>query len=398
MDYTFNFLVDRTVRGKIYPALAQWQARPYTAEWRQFGDHWPYTTPVRIQEYCAEHGVGMNLYLEGSDLPEQCYYPVCIGFFDFAIDYVALLPEFVKSYLADQKIKVLFFYHEGDNPVEIQKRLDKIFIDHGFDSQAYVFVSSNSRAKDLRGFVHFVDFELWYFQRNLNQPCVRPHLNLRSKNFTVLSRTHKWWRAAVMTDLHRNGLLGSAYWSYCQRPDTETINDCPIEIDLLSRLRWDITRFTAAAPYTCDTLDDVQKNDHSTLVAEHFNDSYCNIVLESQFDVDQSQGSFLTEKTFKPIKHGQLFFIAGGPGSVQILRDLGYRTFDSVLDHSYDREPDPTLRWLGLLDSIKDANNRGLHKLYHECYEDICHNQKLFCDTKKERLNTLLKDCHEQYC
>ena len=50
MDYTFNFLVDRTVRGKIYPALAQWQARPYTAEWRQFGDHWPYTTPVRIQE------------------------------------------------------------------------------------------------------------------------------------------------------------------------------------------------------------------------------------------------------------------------------------------------------------------------------------------------------------
>ena len=41
----------------------------------------------------------------------------------------------------------------------------------------------------------------------------------------------------------------------------------------------------------------------------------------------------LTEKTFKPIKHGQLFFVAGPAGSLQALRDMGYRTFDHVLDN-----------------------------------------------------------------
>jgi hypothetical protein len=397
MESSFNFLVDQTIRGKIYPALAKWQARPYTPQWRQFGEHWPFTTPLRVQEYCVQHQVNIHTIPFDADIPEKCYYPICVGFFDFGIDYVDLLPAIVKELLRQDKIKILFFYHEGDNPIKIKSRLDCLFANHGFQPTAYVFVSSNTRARDLSGFVYFTDFELWYFQRNIEQECVPAHLDARSKDFTVLSRIHKWWRAAAMTDLHRNGLLQSAYWSYCQRPDNLDITDCPIEIDSLSRLRWDISKFMSGTPYTCDTLDDSQKNDHSMLVAEHFADSYCNIVLESQFDVDQSDGAFLTEKTFKPIKHGQLFFIAGGPGSVQLLRDLGYKTFDKVLDHSYDLELDPTQRWLALLSSIKHAKQQGLSRLYTQCIDEILHNQELFSNTKTSRLNTLMEQINAQH-
>jgi hypothetical protein len=48
-------------------------------------------------------------------------------------------------------------------------------------------------------------------------------------------------------------------------------------------------------------------------------------VFETHFDADQSGGAFLTEKTFKPIKHGQLFFIAGLLAVYKVLRDQGYR-------------------------------------------------------------------------
>jgi hypothetical protein len=41
------------------------------------------------------------------------------------------------------------------------------------------------------------------------------------------------------------------------------------------------------------------------------------LCLETHFDADQSGGAFLTEKTFKPIKHGQMFFVAGPAGSLQ---------------------------------------------------------------------------------
>lgn len=393
----FEFLVDHTVRGKIYPALAQWQARPYTQAWREFGDHWPYTTPLRIQEYCQQHHVGINIYHGDRPVPPDIFYPICLGFFDFEIDYIGLLPASIKQRLEKREIMLLFFYHEGDNPYHIKSRLDRLCQQHSLETECYVFVSSNSAAASIPGFVHFVDFELWYYQRNLTQTPSSIHDLPRSRDFTVLVRLHKWWRAAIMADLHRNGILEASYWSYCQAPSSPEIQDCPIEIDLIPRLRWDLDKFMGRIPHQSDTLSDHARNDHSVTFLPHHEDSYCNIVLESQFDVDQSNGSFLTEKTFKAIKHGQLFFIAGGAGSLRCLRDMGYRTFDHALDNTYDDIQDHTQRWRCLLSSIQDAKQRGLREIYSSCVEDIRHNQSLFLGDKKQRLNKLSREINAQH-
>jgi hypothetical protein len=119
--------------------------------------------------------------------------------------------------------------------------------------------------------------------------------------------------------------------------------------------------------------------------------------METHFDADQSGGTFLTEKTFKPIKHGQLFFVAGPVGSLQALRDLGYCTFDSVLDNSYDRVENNTQRWTRLRASIQQARHR-LEDRFAAAINDIKHNQQLFQQLKTQRLNTLLEKIHEQYC
>ncbi len=34
-----NFIADSIVKGRPYPALARYQARPYTPSWREFGQH-----------------------------------------------------------------------------------------------------------------------------------------------------------------------------------------------------------------------------------------------------------------------------------------------------------------------------------------------------------------------
>ena len=105
---------------------------------------------------------------------------------------------------------------------------------------------------------------------------------------------------------------------------------------------------------------------------------------------------FLTEKTFKPIKHGQLFFVAGPAGSLQALRDLGYKTFDHVLDNMYDRIEDNTQRWRRLCSAIQQAQHR-LADRFEAARADIEHNQQLFVEHKTQRLNSLIKDIHEQY-
>jgi hypothetical protein len=320
---------------------------------------------------------------------------VGLGFFDFGIDYFTLLPTEVFQAVYHGKIRVLFYYHEGDNPQRIKQRLDMLAAQLRLPSDCYVFVSSNSAAKHIPGFVVFDDFELWYYQRNIESDPLPVHHDGRSREFTCLSRLHKWWRATAMADLHRNGILNHSYWSYCE-PATGADTDCPIEVDMIARLRHDRTKFLEGAPYVCDELSDSDRNNHAVMESKYYMDSYCQIVLESQFDVDQSGGAFVTEKTFKPIKHGQLFFVAGGAGSLQVLRDLGYRTFDHLLDNSYDTVTNHTQRWQRLQQSIAAAQPK-LPELFSAARADIEHNQQLFVANKRQRLNSLLEKINEQH-
>jgi len=391
---TLNLVADKTMKGRIYPALARHQARPYTQSWREFGQHWPFTIPLRLQEYCDHHGVELNIYNVDDILPPRTFYPVGIGFFDFDIDYISLLPEPVLQRLKQQELKLLFYYHEGDNPFRIKTRLDGLCSEHGITHDCYVFVSGNSAAANIPGFVYFTDFELWYYQRNENHAPLPIHNQPRQREFTVLNRLHKSWRATAMADMKRSHILDNSYWSYCETGELGTDN--PIQIDEFRQLRYDTTKFLAAGPYFSDELSMEDRNNHSVLEPKYYTNAYCNIVLETHFDADGCHGTFLTEKTFKPIKHGQMFFIAGPAGSLDVLRDMGYRVFDGILDNSYDTNVSSTMRWEMLRDAIAKAQE-NLPELFERAQADIAHNQQLFVSRKTQRLNTLLEKINVNY-
>jgi hypothetical protein len=392
---SLNLIADQVIKGRIYPALARHQAQPYTQAWREFGQHWPNTIPLRLQEYCDHHGVKLNIYNIQDQLPSNTFYPVGLGFFDFSIDYFELMSSEIRKLLREQHVRVLFYYHEGDNPARIKDRLDELAGDHLLPPNCYVFVSGNTAAKSLPNFVYFADFELWYYQRNRASPALKIYHGPRERDFTVLNRLHKSWRALAMADLKSLDLLNNSYWSYCE-PGVFDDAECPVEIDTIAGLRTATEEFLRSAPYISDELDFDQRNDHSTLVPKYHVNSYCNIVMETHFDADQSGGAFLTEKTFKPIKHGQMFFVAGPAGSLQVLRDLGYRVFDSVLDNSYDLETDHTQRWMALTRAIYFAQAE-LPELFEQAKADIEHNQQLFQAIKTDRLNSLIKDINEHH-
>lgn len=381
-----NLIADQVIKGRMYPSMAQHQARPYTQAWREFGSHFPYTIPLRLQEYCDQHNVKLNIHHTHDKWPANAFYPVALGFFNFGIDYFTLLPARVFTAVYEGRVRVLFYYHEGDNPERIKQRLDQLAANVRLPQNCYVFVSANSAADSVPGFVYFNDFELWYYQRNLDQPALAVHALPREREFTVLNRLHKSWRATAMADLQRHNVLDNSYWSYCETGSVGADN--PIEINSVDGLSAATDKFLQNAPYVSDESDQHTRNDHSVTDAKYHVNSYCNIVMETHFDADQSGGVFLTEKTFKPIKHGQLFFIAGPAGSLQALRDLGYRTFDSVLDNTYDRIQDNTQRWLRLCEAIQQAQHR-LADRFEAARADIEHNQQLFLANKADRLNTL---------
>lgn len=380
----FRFVTDKVVQDKAYPALARWWANPYTTRWREFVHHWPYTVPCELHEHCKQHGFDYSIVELAQGQPGDLY-TIGLGFFDFDIDYFDLIP----AQVFERKLVVLFYYHEGDNPYKIRDRLDYLCKQHALDPNCYRFVSGNSAADAVPRFAWFPDHELLYWQRNQQTPATAVNLQQRPYEFTILNRTHKWWRATIMADLQRHGMLDHSQWSYnTQIQVGDKLEDNPLQIDVLN-LRQATLEFMQQGPYRCDNLTADQHNDHHLHVPGHYTHSYCHVVLETHFDADSSGGTFLTEKTFKPIKHGQPFVIAGPPGSLAKLRQLGYRTFDHVIDHTYDLEPNNTRRWQKLLGSIKQLQKDLSPEWFQQCVPDIEHNQRLFCHSKWPRLNML---------
>jgi hypothetical protein len=62
-------------------------------------------------------------------------------------------------------------------------------------------------------------------------------------------------------------------------------------------------------------------------------DAFWHVVTETVFYYDKLH---LTEKIFKPIVSKQPFMLLAAPGNLAYLRSYGFKTFDSVIDESYD--------------------------------------------------------------
>jgi hypothetical protein len=321
-----------------------------------------------------------------ADAPAGSWYPIAFSWFDFACDYSAIMSPQVRARLSNGEIKILFYYHEGDNPERIITQLQSMLPDH-----SYHFISANTAADQLLNATYFSEHEFFFRYVNRKQRLLNSS-GCRTSEFTVLNRVHKWWRAAVMSDLQSHGLLDKSLWSYNSvNLDQDDYDANPIEVDVLdSGLRKLMHDFVSNGPYRCDFLNQDQQNNHHYVNIDLYTKSYFQIVLETHFDADQSGGAFITEKTWKPIKFGQPFVVIGPAGTLAALRTAGYSVFDDVLDNTYDTIENNTERYIAVRNLLLSMQQHGVADLFKKCQTGIKHNQQNFKDRAVTPLNTLI--------
>jgi hypothetical protein len=100
---------------------------------------------------------------------------------------------------------------------------------------------------------------------------------------------------------------------------------------------------------------------------EYYRDSYFNIVTETHF---YENALFLSEKIYKPIIYKQPFLVYSSPFSMKRLRTIGYKTFSSIIDESYDLEVDNNKRRKMIELEIERLCNLPLDEL-HNLYVSI---------------------------
>jgi len=86
--------------------------------------------------------------------------------------------------------------------------------------------------------------------------------------------------------------------------------------------------------------------------------SFLHVVTETVIDRQH-----LTEKIFKPIAMNNPFVLVGGQGSLQYLRDYGFKTFSEWWDEGYDSIEDPTERMQAVADVVNGIGNMSLPEL-----------------------------------
>lgn len=99
---------------------------------------------------------------------------------------------------------------------------------------------------------------------------------------------------------------------------------------------------------------------------------------------------FITEKIWKPIFSGQLFYVLGPKNYIQHLRDLGIDVFDDYIDHSYDIEDDLDNKIDLILNDIDKIMVMDLDKIWNDTYQRRKNNFDLV--RSKDFANKLCED------
>jgi len=396
-----TWLFDRRNKHGFLPNLIKDETlEPNTSDWWDLCINPPYSYEFRFLKYCKLDKVPqvctlVNDYISGT---ASAYYPVNINFFDPDIDYISLMDDYSRSRLKAGDFRLLIYYSEGDNPdPEIYMSLERMCDTHNIPMEQIRFVISNYNLRNTPPFVYFPDDEVYYrYLHIIENNWVKEHnTNKRDKKFTCLIRADKAWRKIYASylyqlDIHKLGYF--SYTGYKYETSHKGLDDFTSWDNFDDTLQQDILSFELNVPFLCDDLSIEDHNNHKIINTDFYTNAYFNFVVETHFD---NNTCFLTEKTFKPILNLQPFIIIGNPGSLQLLKDLGYQTFSDVIRESYDEEIDHKDRMGSLLKISHDLcmlSDKHHLRIQHIISDVLAHNQKHFLSPKVNRINKLLNE------
>lgn len=215
----------------------------------------------------------------------------------------------------------------------------------------------------------------------------------RPLHFLCFNRRPHTHRVTLASQLLRRGLTDRIALSF---PSNKTLGYHavpPTMHAIFPEIEDDVQKLAAAAPLVVDR-EDFLTNFADCHVREPYLRTYVSIVSETLF-FNTSDIMFFSEKIAKPIFNYHPFILVGAAGSLRVLRDLGFRTFDGFIDESYDEIEDDGFRMRAILDEVERLANlplsamaRGYLLMEDRLRHNAAHAMRLPCS-----LATLLNRC-----
>ena len=124
-------------------------------------------------------------------------------------------------------------------------------------------------------------------------------------------------------------------------------------------------------------LDSIGGRSCQVPMLEYYKKSCFEVVCETYGGQDDDDSFYVTEKICKPILMKHPFVVVGNKHYLENLRSIGFKTFDGLIDESYDRLNGHQHRAEAIADLLSKLDMTNAKQFYDQS-RDICeHNQKI---------------------
>ena len=284
--------------------------------------------------------------------------------FEFDEQYYRLHLYDLKKY--KRKFACLFprllLYESTEYCEDLQKRIKKL-VSLGFKIIVSEPWESRTTIKEKLNTVHIdhLDYTFWacdaswfwfyMYDRHKDKKFTFNHAE-KKFDFFYLNKQARPHREQLFDLLYNTGLLDCSLYSFTSQG---------IALNRDYELPW------ARDPYPYKGLD-------QDIYELPYNHSAYNIVSETQIDEE----IFITEKIWKPVIAKQIFVVHAKPFYLKDLRELGFKTFDGIIDESYDSETDPRRRIDKIVKLCQWLKQQDWRVLYAKTDNIRKHNAQLF--------------------
>lgn len=262
-----------------------------------------------------------------------------------------------------------------------------------------------------------------------NQQAVAQASQIFSKvnkpyKFLFLNGRARYHRKYLLETFQQTGLLDQALWTNLDVSKLDPRHSVwnppgsmdPVPVKFLP-VEYEVSRYRKTLTSSMQDVDHAggrQENTIGTMFNKHlvfggewgeiylqpepYVDTYFSLVTETVFDYPYS---FRTEKIWKPIAMGHPWIAVANCGFYRDLRNLGFRTFDSIIDESFDQIDNNQRRIDHIVAVVEQLCQQDLDHFVKECYTVCKYNQEHLAEMSRrvrqefpQRFFQFIKDQH----
>jgi len=377
-----------------------------------------------IGEFFEDEDVDIKLV---SDIKDEKYiYPICVRNFAHSLgidiwekrdnntSFLDFIPEKTLNHFRINQAKLLIYYGYEEDSIHgdslfrlyndlLKKLLEKnIPIKNVIYSDANILLNKESNIDNIKLVVsnyctNTVDRYNNEHKNNLyhgshtksikNRKMWEDSRNrIRDKYFLCYNRLPKSHRALTVLSLNINDNLdkgivsfpdyGMSSWDVVEKEEDylksnhyrHILNDN----EIINRYEKSSYTLKDKLPLILDKSDFTICHSVGINNIRHYLDSYFTICTESHFENREESGNAIgfTEKIWKPITNFHPFICVGNAGSLEKLKECGFKTFHPFIDESYDNIDDTGNRFLAIEKEMNNICEKPLDEI-HEWYWSI---------------------------